>query len=102
MNTPNHSTDLELAKRHLYRLPVDAREVTVRAGTLWITQGEDPSDIILEPGESFRPDGHRDVVLYALAPASFSVKTSVDGQARVPRGLARLSTRSLVTEQEPS
>ena len=75
MPTTTHSMNLELAKRKLYRLPMDASEVTVRAGTVWITQGEDPRDFILEQGESFRPDGHRDVVLYALAPSSFSVLT---------------------------
>ena len=76
MNTSTHTIDLELAKRKLYRLPGDAQEVTVRAGTVWVTLDNDPRDIILEPGESFRPDGRPNVFLYALDPARLSVRTA--------------------------
>ena len=75
MDTTTQLVDLELAKRTLFRLPDDAQQVTVRAGTLWITQGNDPRDIILEAGQSFTPDGHRKVVLYALAPAAFTMRS---------------------------
>ncbi len=81
MYIATNTIDLDLAKRKLYRLPDDADRVTVRAGTLWVTQRDDPRDIILEPGQSFTPDGHSKVVLYALDPASFTVQTTARGQA---------------------
>lgn len=76
MYNTSQTLDLELAKRSLYRLPDEAEQVTVHSGTVWVTQGNDPRDIILEPGQSFMPDGHGQVVLYALAPAGFTVRTA--------------------------
>ena len=97
MNTTTRLIDLELAKRGLYRLPDETQQVTVRAGTLWITQDNDPRDIILEPGQSFTPDAHRQVILYALAAAAVTVHTS----ARTPTPAHkphRSTARELVLE----
>ncbi len=98
MYTAAHTQELELAKRGLYRLPDEAEQVTVRSGTVWVTQGNDPRDIILEPGQSFIPDGHGQVVLYALAPASITVRTAAGTRTPLRPPRRDPATRDLVLE----
>ena len=69
-------TQLALAKRALYRFPRAAQEITCRSGSLWITQDNDPRDIILAPGDSFTTDGRHQVIAYALDPATLSVSAA--------------------------
>ena len=97
MNSSN-PVHLELAKRSLYRLPDDAQELTVRTGTLWITQDNDLCDIVLEPGQSFTPDGHRGVLLYALAPSAFTLRSATSHPTPARPAQPRRSARALVLE----
>ncbi len=71
MQTAAQPLDLILAKRALYQLAPAAQQITCRTGTLWITQDNDPRDIILAAGESFITDGRHQVIAYALDPATF-------------------------------
>lgn len=98
MHIASSTIALELAKRSLYRLPDEARQVTVRSGTVWVTQGDDPRDIILEPGQSYVSDGHSHVVLYALNPASFTVHSGSRKHAPAWRPLQGRAKRGLVLE----
>lgn len=98
MHTAHHTIHLQLAKRALYRLPDEAEQVTVRTGTVWVTQGNDPRDIILEPGQSFLPDGHRQVVLYALAPSGFTVRTAANVHTPLRPARRDHAARDLVLE----
>lgn len=46
----------------------DAAGLTVlcEQGTVWITLDNDPRDIVLEAGASFRSDAHQRAIVYAL------------------------------------
>ena len=99
MNTVTRLVELELAKRGLYRLPDATQQVTVRAGTVWITQDNDTRDFILEAGQSFVPDGqHQAVLLYALNPARFTISTAASPREPAWRAPCGLATRDLVLE----
>ncbi len=98
MNTSSKLVDLELAKRALSRPPDTAQQVACRAGTLWITQDNDPRDIILEPGESFTVDGHRPVILYALQAATLTMRTASAGAAPARQAHRRPAAPGLALE----
>ena len=73
---PFQPTHLSLAKTALYRFADTAQQITCGSGSLWITQDNDPRDIILAPGESFTTDGRHQVIAYALDPATLSVSAA--------------------------
>jgi hypothetical protein len=45
-------------------------EITCLGGALWITQDEDPRDIVLQSGESFTLDRKGPAIVWALAASS--------------------------------
>jgi hypothetical protein len=45
-------------------------EIKCLGGALWITQDEDPRDIVLQPGESFTLDRKGPAIVWALAASS--------------------------------
>lgn len=58
------------------------RRVTSVTGTVWVTQANDPRDIILPSGGSFAFDRPGLAVVYALAgPASFTVEAAETAEA---------------------
>ena len=65
-------------------------QVTSVAGTVWVTQANDPRDIILERGHSFILDRKGVAVVYALGDAAILVGpaghvTSADFKPALPR-----------------
>ena len=59
-----------LAPRQLHSIP-DASGVgiTCRSGSVWITVDNDPTDYVLEAGESFITSDHGRALVYALGEA---------------------------------
>ena len=49
--------------------------VTVRAGSLWITQQDDPEDHIVHAGDAFHVTRHGTTVIQAFGPATFDLAT---------------------------
>ncbi|RZL87220.1 MAG: DUF2917 domain-containing protein [Variovorax sp.] len=74
MNTDPSRFHLSLAKRTIFTLP-DAAGVGIecRSGSVWVTLDNDPRDIILEPGERYKGDTHRRVLVSALEPSCITV-----------------------------
>jgi hypothetical protein len=46
--------------------------IRCEAGTLWLTQNNDSRDIVLQPGEQFRPDRPGKVLVFALNAGSLT------------------------------
>jgi hypothetical protein len=67
---PAESTFVLLAPRQLHSIP-DAAGVSIhcRSGNVWITVDNDPTDYVLETGESFVTSEHERVLVYALGTA---------------------------------
>ena len=67
---PAESTFVLLAPRQLHSVP-DAAGVRIdcRSGSVWITLDNDPTDYVLEAGESFETDVHARALVYALGAA---------------------------------
>ncbi len=91
------AADMHLAKRALVQLADSAQQISCRSGTVWITQQDDPRDIVLEAGQSFTPDGHRHIVVYALTAARLTVQTAPTAPAPVRKPHRRWE-RELVLE----
>jgi hypothetical protein len=74
MNAPS-AYQLGLPQRGLFEIP-DVAGVQIRctAGSLWLTLDHDPRDIVLESGDVFTGSDHRRALVYALQPASLSVR----------------------------
>jgi hypothetical protein len=73
MKTPTQATPLFLPKGAI-SVFTDAVATQVRCerGSLWLTQDNDPRDIVLKAGEQFQPDRRGNVLVYALEEAAFS------------------------------
>ena len=69
-----HGTIIELAAREVVTLP-DVRSATLRVtrGTLWITQEDDPQDVVLRSGDSWAVERNGLTVIEAQEDAIFCV-----------------------------
>ena len=70
-----HKLTLELERNAILPLG-DPRGLRIGCldGVLWITQDEDPGDVVLEAGQAHVLQGKRKAVLLALEPARFSIE----------------------------
>ena len=84
MRTDNNPTALFLKHRAMFSLPDPAGvEIGCHDGVLWITQDNDPRDIVLQAGESFTPQVHQRVLIYAIKPSILAL-TSPRPAGRAP------------------
>ena len=69
-----HGTIIELAAREVVTLP-DVRSATLRVtrGTLWITQEDDPQDVVLRTGDNWAVERNGLTVIEAQEDAIFCV-----------------------------
>lgn len=73
----------ELAKGNLYRIrDGQGRRVECLSGCLWLTQHNDPRDIVLEAGDGFTIDRAGDTFLSALSDSRFVVLCKPERDAR--------------------
>jgi Protein of unknown function (DUF2917) len=69
----NHATHL-LRKGGLFRVDDgQGRRIECVGGTLWLTQQDDPRDVVLTPGQAFTIDRAGATYLNALGDSSFMV-----------------------------
>jgi hypothetical protein len=88
-----HSTIVELAARDVVTLP-DLRSATLRVtrGTLWITQEDDPQDVVLRAGDNWAVERNGLTVVEAQENAIFCITgRRLDTPLATRRGSARLS-----------
>ena len=87
-----HGTIVELAARDVVTLP-DLRSATLRVtrGTLWITQEDDPQDVVLRAGDNWVVERNGLTVVEAQDDAIFCV---VGRQLDTPVTLRRVGARS--------
>lgn len=62
-------------------------EVTSAGGTLWVTQDNDPRDLVLNHGECVLLDGPTRILAYALDDALMEVRKTTSNHARVSKKL---------------
>jgi hypothetical protein len=85
MNAITHPYQLRLARRGLYEIPdVSGVDVACHEGSVWITLDDDPRDIILERGGSFRGTQRRRALIYAFEASELVVAPSVGKSSPVP------------------
>lgn len=73
MQTPTQASPLFLSKGAISVLSETAEtQIRCEKGVLWLTQDNDPRDIVLKAGELFQPDRRGNVLVYALEEAAFS------------------------------
>lgn len=61
----------DLDKGEIYSIYKPAGcQIQCSSGLVWVTQDEDPQDILLEAGEGYRPQGNSRVLVQALRAAS--------------------------------
>ena len=76
------SARVHLAKDQFLTLSeVDGVEIGCETGSLWITQDNDPRDVVLATGERFMPDRAGKVIVHALRPSTVRT-TSLPERAR--------------------
>ena len=87
-----HGTIVELAARDVVTLP-DLRSATLRVtrGTLWITQEDDPQDVVLRAGDNWVVERDGLTVVEAQDDAIFCV---VGRQLESPVTLRRIGAQS--------
>jgi hypothetical protein len=86
-----HGTIVELAARDVVTLP-DLRSATLRVtrGTLWITQEDDPQDVVLRAGDNWVVERNGLTVVEAQDDAIFCVVgRQLDRPVTLRRGAAR-------------
>lgn len=65
---------LDLGERDLLRVRrAGGLEIRSLKGYLWITQDGDPRDVVLQPGQAYRPDRNACVLVAPLGPAQVLV-----------------------------
>jgi len=64
--------EIELRRGNLLRLN-NRSTVTARAGLLWITQRDNPRDVILRPGQSYTPAQAGLALVEAVTDASLTL-----------------------------
>ena len=98
-----HGTIIELDAQEVVKLP-DVRSATLRVtrGTLWITQEDDPQDVVLRAGDTWAVERNGLTVVEAQDAASFCVmgrriETLIAGHERlVPKASPWSWTRDAV------
>jgi hypothetical protein len=88
-----HGTIVELAARDVVTLP-DLRSATLRVtrGTLWITQEDDPQDVVLRAGDNWVVERNGLTVVEAQDDAIFCVVgRQFETSVTLGRGTARSS-----------
>ena len=79
MNTQPSRERIPVAKGSLLSLgqsnPV---EISCETGSLWITQDNDPRDVVLQAGERFVSDRPGTVIVYALQPTVLTANSLVE------------------------
>jgi len=66
---------IDLQRGEFLRLNRSAgKTITAHAGSLWITEEDSPSDVVLEPGQSFRLERSGLALVEAVGDASLSVQ----------------------------
>jgi hypothetical protein len=85
---------LRLEPKALYSLP-DATGLTVTCdeGALWLTVEGDLRDFVLEPGQTFKTQSDRTVLIYALAPSRISIADTAPAPDSAPRRGLRFAWR---------
>lgn len=69
-------TPIDLPHRAMLTLPdAAAVQIACRSGSLWITLDGDLRDFIVEAGERFVADTHRQAIVYALQPAQLQLQS---------------------------
>ena len=92
-----------LPARQLFEIPDAASaRILCTEGCLWLTLDDDPRDVILEPGDSFRTDEHRRALLYALQGSSFVLSADSRSAGAVVATDAPRSARSAVWSATPA
>ena len=89
MNAAANHYQVSLAHQGLFDI-ADAAGVNVRceSGSVWITLDDDPQDYVLEAGQAFATEQHRHALVYALAPATLTLRARTEPQAhRMTLGL---------------
>lgn len=82
MDTNQRHTFTELAAGAIHRVADGAgTTIAVVRGRVWITQESDPSDRVIDAGESFRLDRPGLALVQALADASLLILDSASGAA---------------------
>jgi len=94
MNTGSRHYQVSLEHQGLFDI-ADAAGVNLRCekGSVWITLDNDPRDYVLEPGQVFATQEHRHALVYALAPATFTLQARAEPQPhRMTLGLQAAAT----------
>jgi len=91
-----HGTIVELAAREVVTLP-DVRSATLRVtrGTLWITQEDDPHDVVLRTGDNWAVERNGLTVIEAQEDAIFCVtgrhlESQVGKRVAAPSAVTRM------------
>jgi hypothetical protein len=89
MNHRSNHYQVSLQHQGLFDI-ADAAGVKLRCetGSVWITLDDDPRDYVLEAGEVFATQEHRHALVYALAPATLTLRPQAHPQpTRMTLGL---------------
>ena len=79
MNTPQHRELIPVAKGSLLSLGQGNQvEIGCESGAVWITQDNDPRDVVLNAGERFVSDRSGTVLVYALQPTVLTANSLVE------------------------
>jgi len=79
MNNQQTRELIPVAKGSLLSLGEGNRvEIGCESGALWITQDNDPRDVVLNAGEAFVSDRPGTVLVYALQPATLTANSLVE------------------------
>lgn len=76
MRIDTSSVSLHLKPRQIVALPevrAGGVSVSVRAGSVWLTQDRDQADIVLEPGQTHASHGRGQILLYGLSEAEVDI-----------------------------
>jgi hypothetical protein len=70
LHTARTDSPIDLPRRAMFKLPdAAAVQIECRSGSLWITLDGDTRDFIVEAGERFSTESHRQAIVYALQAA---------------------------------
>ncbi len=79
MNSPQNRELIPVAKGGLLSLGDGGKvEIGCESGAVWITQDNDPRDVVLNAGEHFVSDRTGTVLIYALQPAVLTANSLVE------------------------
>ncbi|CAA9390060.1 MAG: hypothetical protein AVDCRST_MAG51-339 [uncultured Ramlibacter sp.] len=73
----DHTGRFAMVRHTLLEVPQGrVLDVSCGAGTLWLTLDNDPRDIVLAPGQAFRVEPNRRVLVYAMEDSVLEVRAS--------------------------